>query len=289
MKTPLFRATLAALAITLALAVAPSVAIAPIIALLARQMIKEMITTTAKGMLLDSLNGMGCKGQALANAITSVGNITSARGLPGGMPAGMAMPTMPAGMSGMPAGIAMPTMPGMPGMPGLPGGMPVMPGMGALPPGSPDMSAMMARMMPAGAMPSLNPEQAAMLAKLQGSMSAPLSPLETLATLDEMTELGVLPKPMNTELKECMLLMPQTVPALGMAMGMMKPMLPQFRDARDQMRALSPEDQDELADMLAQEFDKAPAADRKAMLSEIGGGLFPPRVVDALNKRYGIK
>ena len=132
-------------------------------------------------------------------------------------------------------------------------------------------------------------EQAEMLAKLQGGMSAPLPAAETLATIDEMGELGLLSPSMNAELKECMLLMPQSAPAMGMAMGMMKPMLPQFRDARDQMRALSPEEQDELAASLGQELDKAPPNDRKAMLAELGGGLFPPRVVQTLNQRYGVK
>ena len=256
--TKLVRAVL--LATMLVLASASSQAIAPVIALLAKQLLQDMVTTTAKSMLLDSLNGMGCKGQALANAITSVGNLSAGRG----------MPALPGGM---------PTMPGMPGM-------------GTLPPGSPDMAALMARMMPGGAMPlgmGLDPEQAAMLARLQGGMSAPPPVAETLATIDEMGELGLLSPAMTVELKECMVLLPQSAPAMGMAMGMMKPMLPQFRDARDQMRALSPEEQDELAASLGQELDKAPAKDRKAMLSELGGGLFPPRVVQTLNKGYGVK
>ena len=276
--TKLVRATLGSVAITLALASAPSQAVAPIIALLAKQMLSDMVTSTAKSMLLGSLDGMGCKGQALANAITSVGNIGAGRG----MPAGMALPTMP----------GMPGMPGMAGMPALPGGMPMMPGMGALPPGSPDMAAMMARMLPGSAMPpgmALDPEQVAMLAQLQGGMGAALAPAETLATIDEMSELGLLSPAMNTELKDCMVLLPQAAPAMGMAMGMMKPMLPQFRDARDQMRALSPEEQDELAASLVQEFDKAPAKERKAMLGELAGGLFPPRVVQTLNQRFGVK
>ena len=273
--TKLVRATLGTVAITLALASAPSQAIAPIIALLAKQMLSDMVTSTAKSMLLGSLDGMGCKGQALANAITSVGNIGAGRG----MPAGMALPTMPG-------------MPKMPGMSALPGGMPMMPGMGALPPGSPDMAAMMARMLPGGAMPpgmALDPEQAAMLAQLQGGMGAALAPAETLATIEEMSELGLLSPAMNTELKECMVLLPHAASAMGMAMGMMKPMLPQFRDARDQMRALSPEEQDELAASLVQELDKAPAKERKAMLGELASGLFPPRVVQTLNQRLGVK
>ena len=72
------------------------------------------------------------------------------------------------------------------------------------------------------------------------AMSQPLSPPETLAVMDEMVEIGFLPKAMQAELKECMLLLPTAAPALGMGMGMLKPMLPQIREARDQLHALSP-------------------------------------------------
>ena len=94
---------------------------------------------------------------------------------------------------------------------------------------------------------------------------------------------------MSAELKECMLVLPQSAPAMGMgmAMGMMKPMLAQFREARDEMRALPADEQDELAATLAQEFDNVPAADRKDMLAELRSGLFPPRVVEILTRRYG--
>ena len=34
-------------------------------------------------------------------------------------------------------------------------------------------------------------------------------------------------------------------------------------------------------------FDNVPAADRKAMLAELRSGLFPPRVVETLTRRYG--
>lgn len=64
---------------------------------------------------------------------------------------------------------------------------------------------------------------------------------------------------MSTELKECMLVLPQSAPA----MGMMKPMPAQFREARDEMCALPADEQDELAATLAQEFDNVPAADRR--------------------------
>jgi hypothetical protein len=308
MKTPRARAALSTLAIALALAVPPSEAVAPVIALLAKQMLKDMFTSTLKGMLMDSLSGMGCKGIALSNALSTFeglksgglprmpGGMAGLTGMPGmpGMPAGMTgMPGMPpgmAGMPGMPPGMAglpgMPTMPGMAGMP--PGmaipGMPGMPGMGSMPP---EMAAAMARMMPAGA--GLDAAQSAQIAKLMQSMGPPLSPPETIATLDEMTEIGLLPKAMNAELKECMVLLPDAAPTLGMGIGMLKPMLPQFRAAREQMHALSPAEQDELVETMALEFDKVPAADRKAMLGEVGAGMFPPRVAEALKTRYGIK
>ncbi len=288
MKTRLARATLSSAAVVLALGATPSEAIAPVIALLGKQMLQEMFTSTLKSALLDSLSGLGCKGTALANAINSLDVLKGgAAGLPRGMP------SMPTGMPNIPT---MPSMPGMAGIPGM-GGLPGMPGVAGMSgmagmPGAgmagvpPEMAAMMARMVPGG---GLDADQSAMLAKLMGGMGAPLSPLETIATIDEMSELGLLSKAMNTELKECMLVLPQSAPALGMGMGMMRSMLPKFREARDQMLALSPTEQDELAASLAHEFDKVPAADRKNMLTELRGGLFPPRVVDALTKRYGGK
>ena len=151
---------------------------------------------------------------------------------------------------------------------------------------------MMARVMPQGGIPggmALDTEHMEMMAKLQSSMANPLSPVETLAVIDEMTELGVLPRATSAELKECMLVLPQSAQAMGMAMGMMKPMLPQMRDARERMNALSPEEQDELAQSIAQQLDGVPADERKAMLGELGGGMFPPRVVETLSRRYGVK
>ena len=158
-------------------------------------------------------------------------------------------------------------------------------GMSGLPPDmAAQMKGMLAGMMPGG---GLDAEQSASVAELRQLMGTPLSPLETIATIDEMSEIGLLSAAMSTELKECLLLLPQSAPTMGMAMGMMKPMLSQIREARDEMRALSPTEQDELAASLAEEFDKLPAADRKRMLTELGGGLFPPRVVETLSRRYG--
>ena len=276
MKTPSVRAALTTAAITLALMATPSQAIAPLIALLGKQLLQDMVMTTAKSMLMDSLRGTGCKGTALANALDSFGSIKGGgvgvlRGLPG-----------PAGVGGMPA---MPAVPGTSTGPGI-AGMTGMPGMGGVPP---EMAAQMARMMKGMPGGGLDAEQSASVAELQRLMGAPLSPLETIATINEMSELGLLSAAMSTELKECLLLLPQSAPGMGMAMGMMKPMLSQIREARDEMRTLSPVEQDELAASLAEEFDKVPAADRKRMLTELGGGLFPPRVVETLSRRYGAR
>ena len=284
MKTPTVRAALTTAAITLALMATPSQAIAPLIALLGKQLLQDMVMTTAKSMLMDSLRGTGCKGTALANALDSFGSgkgggLGVLRGLPGA-----------AGVGGMPAMPAVPgtsTEPGMAGMTGMAGmaGMGGMGGMGGMPPEmAAQMAGMMAGMMPGG---GLDVEQSASVAELQRLMGAPLSPLETIATINEMSELGLLSAAMNTELKECLLLLPQSAPAMGMAIGMVKPMLSQIREARDEMRTLLPTEQDELAASLAEEFDKVPAADRKRMRTDLGGGLVPPRVVETLTRRYG--
>jgi hypothetical protein len=162
----------------------------------------------------------------------------------------------------------------------LGGGMP-----GMSPAGMPDMAAMRGLLgnLPPGM--TLPPEQAAMFAQLQQSMAQPLSPAETLATLDELGELGLAPAPMLREMKECMVLLPQSAGAMGMGMGMLKPMLGQMRDARQQMRALPPEEQDELAARMAEELKDAPADERREFLEAIGSGFLPPRVVDGLRSR----
>ena len=290
MKPPTVRAALTTAAITLALVATPSQAIAPLIALMGKQLLQDMVMTTAKSMLMNSLRGTGCKGTALANALDSFGSLKGGglgalRGLPGAAGVG-GMPAMPV----MPAMHGIPTVPGMAGMAGMTGmtgmtGLTGMGGMGGMPPDmAAQMTGMLTGMMPGG---GLDADQSASFAGLQQLMRAPLSPLETIATIDEMSELGLLSAAMSTELKECLLLLPQSAAGMGMTMGMMKPMLPKFREARDEMRALSPVEQDELAASLAEEFDKVPAADRKRMLTELGGGLFPPRVVETLSRRYG--
>ena len=150
--------------------------------------------------------------------------------------------------------------------------MPAMPGMPTLPAGA-----------------ALPPEQAEMLAQLQRSMGQPLSPPQTLGAIDEMAELGLLPRPVQTEMKECMALLPQTAPMLGMAMGMMAPVLPKLRDAREQMRALSPAEQDEVAATMAQELQGLPADQRKQFVEQLDAGFFPPAVATGVKARLGVK
>ena len=232
----------------------PGAALAPMLALMIKQMVQQSITSNLKDILLDSLRGMGCRGSALANALTAL----DARG----------GPTATLGM------------PGMSGLPGMSGAA----GMGAQ---EGQMMRALQAQMPAGM--ALSPEHAAMMSQLQGAMAQPLSPPQTIAAIDEMAELGFLPKPMQTEMKECMVLLPQSAPIMGMAMGMLAPMLPQIRQARDQMHAMSKEEQDEFAATMAEELKGVPAEQRKLFLEHIDAGFFPSAVAAGVKSRLGSK
>ena len=264
------------LATALAAVPAPGEAIAPALLFMVKQIAQQAATSMIKDALLSSLSGMGCKGIALSNALRAfdLRGGGGAGALIGGMPkmpAGMSMPTLP-------TGIGMPTMPNMPpGAAGLLGGMPQA---GAIPP---DIAARMGAMMPnAGQLPPGMAIDPAMMARAQQMMSQPpLSPPETLATIDELFELGFLPKAMQSELKECMVLLPAAIPALGMGMGMMKPIIPQLRQAREQLHALSPAEQDEIGAELAQQLKALPADQRAALVEHLDSGFFPPRVAQA--------
>ena len=295
MRKHLVRAAALTLACSLAFAPAPSAAIAPVLLLMVKQIVKDAAQSMLKDLVLSTLNGMGCKGIALANALEALDLRKGAGGggaggmmgllgggglakLPGsgavrGLPPGMSMPGLPAGMPQMPPGMA---------IAGMPGGFPGM-GLGAA--GSEEMMARMRSMMPAGgqlpAGTGVDPEQ---LARMMQAMSQPLSPPETLAVMDEMAEIGFLTKAMQAELRECMVLLPTAAPALGMGMGMLRPMLPQLRQAREQLHALSPAEQDELVDALAPEMKALGADERKTFLEFLDGGFFPKRVAEGLRK-----
>ncbi|HJV97070.1 MAG TPA: hypothetical protein VJ608_13575, partial [Albitalea sp.] len=70
MTAPFVRVPLIAL-LALVLAAPPSEAIAPVIAMLAKQLLKDAITSSVKSSLMGGLRGMGCKGAALANAVST--------------------------------------------------------------------------------------------------------------------------------------------------------------------------------------------------------------------------
>jgi hypothetical protein len=150
-----------------------------------------------------------------------------------------------------------------------------MPGMTA------EMKARLGTLMPdAGTLPAGTTVDPQMLARVQQVIAQPLSPAETLAAIDELSELGLLPPAMRAELGDCMALAPQAGQGLGMAMGMLKPMIPQLRQARAQVHALSPEEQDEVAATLAEELRALPAEERATMLEQLDAGFFPARVRD---------
>jgi len=293
-----------ALSAALALAPQPSEAIAPVLLMLAKQVAKSVAESMIKDAILSSLEGMGCKGIAMANALRALDakrggaslGVLGAAGLPGGAV------SLRGGAPGVPGLGGMSGMSGMPGMSGLPG-MPVLPpGLGTLPGGlaggagdavPADVAAKMAGLMPGGGqLPAglgLDPEQMAMLAGLQKSMAEPLSPQETIATLDELADLGFLPRPIQSELKECMVVLPTSIVALGMGMGMLKPIVPQLRQARAELHALTPAEQDELAVALAEEIAPLPAAQRAEFVDQLGAGFFPPRVVAGVKERLGAR
>lgn len=238
-------------------------ALAPAVLLMIKQIVQQSATQMIKSALLSSLDGLGCKGIALANAIQGVGVLRGGGGL--GALGGMS------GMTGMTG------MSGMTGFGSAPTAMP------------PEMAARMSAMMRgAGGLPpgmALSPEQAAMMAGVQQAMAQPLSPAETHATIDALFELGFLPRPVQVELRQCMVLVPATVPALGMAMGMLRPVLPELRQAHQQLRALSPQEQDEVAEAMAQEMRPLLDEERAAVVEHLDSGFFPPRIAAGVKRR----
>jgi hypothetical protein len=262
------------LAAALVLAPVRSDAIAPVLLVMLRQIAQDVAKSMLKDALLSGVEGMGCKGIALASALQALDLRRGIGGGPGAL-AGMSrglpkMPQMPPAMAGVGG---MPSTAGLAGM-----------GAGAIPP---DMAARMSALMPgAGQMPAgLAPDQMQMMARIQQMMGEPLSPAETVATIDELAELGFLPRPIQSELKECMVVLPTSIAALGMGMGMLKPIVPQLREARAQLRSLSATEQDEVVDALAREVAPLPASERVEFLKTLDGGFFPERISDGLRAR----
>ena len=262
MHKTLSRCGALALAAALALPPAPAEAIAPALLLLLKQVVRQAASSMVQDALLSGLQGMGCKGIALSNALAA---FDRRRGGGGAALAGMALPN------------AAP----LSGVAGLPGGLP------------PEMAAKLGAMLPsAGALPAdmtLDPEQSAMLARMLSSMGRPLPASQTRAVLDELLEIGFLPRPVHADLNDCLRNVPASVQALGMGMAMLQPMLAPLREARDELRALSPAEQDEVADALAQELRTLAPDERASVLAQLDGGFFPARVVASLRQRLGAR
>ena len=280
------------LVLVIALVPARSDAIAPALLFLVKQIAQNVAQSMLKDALLSGLSGMGCKGIALANALEALDLRRGVGGAGGmlGMMGGAAK--MPAGMPSLSVAGRMPSMPNVPAMPSLPG-MPMVPGLalgGAIPA---DVAAKMGALAPGiGQMPAgmgLAPDQMAMMASIQQAMGEPLSPQETIATIDELADLGFLPEAVQTELKECLIVLPTSIAALGMGMGMLKPIVPQLRQARAELYALSPAEQNEVAIALADEIAPLPASERSEFLEYLGSGFFPPRIVVGVKARLGAK
>ena len=279
MSTRVARFGALALAAAMASVPAPSEAIAPLLLVVLRQIAQDAAKSMLKDMLLSSLRDTGCKGMALADALEGLNLRSAASGasLMPALPAGMVMPNLAGAMGGgpkLPAGLGM----AMGG--GLPQGIPA------------DVAAKMSSMFPGvsgmGQLPAgmaLDPDQMAGLASIQQAMSQPLSPPETLATIDALFEVGFLPKAMHAELKQCMLLVPAAAQALGMGMGMLKPMIAQLRQAREELHALPAAEQDEVAAALAQDLKALPADERTAAIEYFDSGFFPKRVSEGVKAR----
>jgi len=287
-------------------------AILPLLVAMGHKILKDMILNEVKGQLLGSLAGMGCKGARIAGLIATAEATTHARA--GGL-AGGAMAQPPAGglagpgggLGGLAGGGLMggpaPRAPGG-GAGGMamqgaarPGGLGVRGGSGmpVVAPGTqPDMAQAMAMMQAQHpGMAKLSPEQMAQvqetMAGLQESADHPLSRLETMEVFDELRDMGILTDAMHEEARECILLAPLgSDQALGQTGAMMKTMLlPQLRQTRERLAALTPEEQDELADGFANAYQEAKPADRKNIQEGLGLGFFPEPVVEKVRTRLG--
>jgi hypothetical protein len=258
----------------------------PLVAGLGKQLVQNLLIDGVKSQLMGSLSNMGCKGAALASLIS--GGKAGVAGMLGSA-------LMPGQSGGVPSAIAIPSGMAMPPGMAMPSGM-SMPGMGDSKAMGGDLSSMTALMQQqlgarAGSMPTVTPDQMAQInasmAAMQQAMSQPLSRAETLATFDELAELGVMTPAMQSEVRDCVTLAPPSASAsLGMAGALMKnTMLPQLRMAREQMANLQPEEREQLAAEIAQAMKDLSPEDRKAFQEGFGAGFFPPDVVSSVKAK----
>ena len=81
------------------------------------------------------------------------------------------------------------------------------------------------------------------------------------------------------------MLVPAAAAPMGMALGLLKPMIPQMRQAREQMHALSPAEQDEAAALLVAEIGPLPAGQCAEFIEHLGSGFYPQRMANAIKAR----
>jgi hypothetical protein len=133
---------------------------------------------------------------------------------------------------------------------------------------------------------TMTPDQMAQareaLSSMQRAMEHPLTRPETLEVFDELKSLGVLTDAMHSEARDCILLAPAgSDRQLGQTGAIFKQvLLPQIRDTKAKLANLTPEQQDELAQGIADALRQAEPADRKAFQEGLGLGFFPKAVVD---------
>jgi len=133
---------------------------------------------------------------------------------------------------------------------------------------------------------TMTPDQMAQaqqaLSSMQRAMEHPLTRPETLEVFDELKGLGVLTDAMHSEARDCILLAPAgSDRQLGQTGAIFKEvLLPQIRDTKAKLANLTPEQQDELAQGIADALRQAGPADRKAFQEGLGLGFFPKAVVD---------
>ena len=72
---------------------------------------------------------------------------------------------------------------------------------------------------------------------------------------------------------------------MGMGMAMLKPIIPQLRKAKDEIAALSPVKQDEVAAALAEQVQGLTADERMAVAEYLGSGFFPAHISDGVETR----
>jgi hypothetical protein len=289
------------LAALLALFPASGEAMFPV-AMLGKQLLQNIFFGQVKNEMIGSLAGMGCKGAHLAGLIAIAdagkgGGGGMSGGLAGGMPGGAPGGGLPGGMQmpepGTGAGNGAGLGPGRSLRAARANGIPeVTPEQAAamMRNGTPDLAAIMAQM---PGMPQMSPEQAAQMqqamAGMQQAMNHPLSRDETLAVFDEMSSLGVLTEGMHREARDCIALAsPASLNAAGTAGAMMKnTVLPALRQLRQDLDALTPEEQSALADNIVEGLNEASPGDRKAFLDGFGAGFYPAPVVEMVRSRLG--